>query len=220
MNLNFNPRFERLETTAKSSVRATILERYKVLVRRHLIPVIGTTQLAKLHVIHIESMYGELEGNGASAWTRRMSGTLLVNVLKHAVELQLIGSNPVRDVAKARSDEKEMRFLTEPQSRVFLGAAKGRRPHAFFALAIGSGMRQGELLGLQWNDIDFPAGTIAVVRTLGTVNNQFVLKEPKRKRSRRTIKIPAFVITALQTHRAAMLEEGNNANPVFCTRSG
>jgi integrase len=81
-------------------------------------------------------------------------------------------------------------------------------------------MRQGELLGLQWSDIDFQSGTVTVARTLGIVKNQFVVKEPKSKRSRRTIMIPAFVGAALQTHRAAMLAEGNIANRVFCTRSG
>jgi integrase len=209
-----------LETTAKSSVRPTTLERYGVLVRRHLIPVIGMTQLSKLHAMHIEGMYAEMERAGASAWTRRMSGTLLGNALKHAVRLKLIGSNPVRDVAKARPLEKEMQFLTEAQSRAFLSAAEGRRLYALFALAIGSGMRQGELLGLQWADIDFQAGTVAVVRTLGTVQNKFILKEPKSKRSRRTIRLPAFAIAALQSHRAAMLAEGNIAAPVFCTRAG
>src|SRR5262249_42089261 len=141
-----------LATTAKSTVRPTTLERYTVLVRRHLVPLIGNTQLAKLHAIHVESLYAEMERNEASAWTRRMAGTLLGNALKHAVKLKLIGSNPVRDIAKARPDEKEMLFLTEPQSKAFLTAAEGRRLYALFALAIGSGMRQGELLGLQWAD--------------------------------------------------------------------
>jgi integrase len=81
-------------------------------------------------------------------------------------------------------------------------------------------MRQGELLGLQRNDIDFQCGVVTVARTLATVQNKFVLKEPKSTRSRRTIKIPAFVTTALQTHRAAVLAEGNIANPICCTRSG
>jgi integrase len=66
-------------------------------------------------------------------------------------------------------------------------------------------MRQGELLGLQRPDIDFQAETVTVARTLATVKNQFVLKEPKSKPSRRTIKLPPFALAALQAHRAAML---------------
>jgi integrase len=87
-------------------------------------------------------------------------------------------------------------------------------------MAIGGGLRQGELLGLQWPDINFEQGTVAVLRTLGTVKNQFIVKEPKSKRSRRTLKLPAFALSALQSHRAAMLTEGNIAGPVFCTKTG
>ena len=209
-----------LETTAKSEVRPTTLERYNVLVHRHLVPVIGSTQLAKLHPIHIEGMYAEMERNGASAWTRRMAGTLLGNALRRAVRLHLISSNPVSEVAKARPEDREMLYLNESQTRAFLAASEGRRLHALFALALGSGMRQGELLGLQWSDIDFQSQKVAVARTLGTVKNKFILKEPKSKRSRRTITLPAFTISALQSHRAAMLSEGNIAAAVFCTRTG
>jgi integrase len=81
-------------------------------------------------------------------------------------------------------------------------------------------MRQGESLGLQWNDIDFQAGRVTVARTLGTVRDHFALKEPKSKRSRRTIKTPSFLFAAIQSHRAAMLAEGNIAAQVFCTRAG
>jgi integrase len=62
--------------------------------------------------------------------------------------------------------------------------------------------------------------TRTVARTLANVKNQFVLKEPKSKRSRRTIKLPPVTLAALQAHRAAMLAEGNIAAPVFCTKTG
>ena len=96
-----------------------------------------------------------------------MAGTLLSNALRYAVRLKLIAFNHAADVFKARPNEKEMLFLTEPQTKVFLRAAEGRRLYALFALAVGSGMRQGELLGLQWPDVNFEQGTIAVARTLG-----------------------------------------------------
>jgi integrase len=209
-----------LENSAKNKVRATTLERYEALVRLHLKPILGRVQLGKLQAIHVEECYGQMQRDGASAWTCKMAGTLLSNALRQAVRLKLIAFNPAADVVKARPSEKEMLFLNEPQTRIFLGAAKDRRLYALFALAIGTGLRQGELLGLQWSDIDFERGTVAVVRTLGTVANKFVVKEPKSRLSRRTLNVPTFALDALREHRNAMLKEGNISAPVFCTKTG
>lgn len=81
-------------------------------------------------------------------------------------------------------------------------------------------MRQGEILGLQWTDIDFERGTVTVRRSLAQIKGQFIPKETKSKQSRRTIKVPRFALDALGEHRAAMFKEGNIAAPVFCTRTG
>jgi integrase len=163
---------------------------------------------------------GDLERAGESLWTRKMAGTLLHNALQQAVRLNLIPTNPCTNVPRAKPGERELLILTEDQARVFLETARGRRLFALFALALGSGMRQGELLGLQWPDIDFERGIVTVRRSLAQVNGQFIAKDPKSKQSRRTIKLPAFALAALREHRAAMLKEGNLDAPVFCTRTG
>ncbi|MFI5458830.1 MAG: tyrosine-type recombinase/integrase, partial [Isosphaerales bacterium] len=209
-----------LDNTAKNKVRPTTHARYEQLVRLHINPILGAVQLGKLAALHVEGFYAEMERREATAWTRKMAGTVLTNALRHAVRLKLIAFNPAADVVKARPDEKEMLFLIEPQVKQFLDAAQGYRLYALFALAIGSGMRQGELLGLQWPDIDLDGGTLSVRRSLAQVKGEFILKEPKSKRSRRTIKLPRFVLDALQEHRHAMLKEGNIAGPVFCTKPG
>jgi integrase len=209
-----------LENTAQSKVRPTTYARYEQLVRLHVKPILGGVQLAKLRAVHVENFYAEMGRKGATAWTRKMVGVLLTAALRHAVRLQLIPFNPAADVVKARPDEREMAYLTGPQAKLFLAAARPCRLYALFALAVGSGMRQGELLGLQWPDIDFDRGTVAVQRSLAQVGGRFILKEPKSKRSRRTIQLPKFALDALREHRAAMLREGNIGAHVFCTRTG
>jgi integrase len=209
-----------LENTARNKVRPTTYGRYEQLVRVHVTPLLGGVQLAKLAAIHVENFYTELAKKGATAWTRKMVGMVLTNALRHAVRLKLIPFNPAADVVKARPEEKEMQYFTEPNVKQFLDAARSCRLYALFVLAIGSGMRQGELLGLQWPDIDFDKGTVTVQRSLAQVKGQFILKEPKSKRSRRTITLPRFVLDALQEHRQAMLKEGNITAPVFCTKTG
>ncbi|MBY0460096.1 MAG: site-specific integrase [Gemmataceae bacterium] len=94
------------------------------------------------------------------------------------------------------------------------------RHHALFALALGAGMRQGELLALQWGDIDFEKGSVEVKRSLSQVGKEFIVKEPKSKAGRRSVLLPPFVVSALRDHRAAALKAVQIACPVFCTRTG
>ena len=78
-----------------------------------------------------------------------------INALRHAVRLRLIPHNPAADIPKAKPREKEIEFLTAEQGRKFLKAAKKKRLYALFAVALGTGMRQGEILALRWDTIDF-----------------------------------------------------------------
>jgi len=86
-------------------------------------------------------------------------------------------------------------------------AAKGDRLEALYVLAITTGLRQGELLGLKWDDVDLGAGTLQVRRTLTTAKGGPVLSTPKTKGSRRTVKLSQMALEALRSHLARQLEE-------------
>jgi integrase len=214
-----------LNNTAKNRVRAATRRRYKQLVELYLVPILGGVKLSKLTPLHVEQCYASMERGDdkrkpAGATTRRAAGTILSIALRHAVRVKLLPHNPAADVAKARPTEREMRVMTEQQARRFLEAAKPHRHYALFALALGAGMRQGELLALQWGDIDFEKGSVEVKRSLSQVGNEFIVKEPKSKAGKRTILLPPFVLTALRDHRTAALKAGQITAPVFCTRTG
>jgi integrase len=209
-----------LENTARPQISAITYQRYEILVRLHIKELLGGVQLGKLRATHIEAFYAQLERKGESASARKRVGTLLTSALRHAVRLKLIAFNPAADVPKARPEHKEMLFLNESQVRQFLDIARGRRLYPLFALAIGTGMRQGELLALRWADIDMDEGTVSVKRSLSQVKGQFIAKEPKSRASRRTITLPPFALLALKQHRLRMLTEGNISASVFCTRTG
>lgn len=149
-----------------------------------------------------------------------MAGILLGNALRHAVRRRHVSHNPAAEVSKPRPADKEMLFLTAAQAKSLLDAARGQRLFALFGLALGGGLRQGELLGLQWSGVDFAKGTVTVSRSLAQIGGEFVVKEPKSKASRRTVKLPASVTDALRVHRAAMLKEGHGSDTVFCTKTG
>jgi integrase len=213
-----------LQNTAKESVQGTTWERYRQLVELHLVPILGGVKLAKLRPLHVEQCYATMakgtdERKPAGADTRKSAGVILSAALRHAVRIGVLPSNPAVEVKKARPAAREMAWMTSAQSKRFLEAAKTNQNYALFALALGSGARQGELLGLAWADLDYGRGTMDVRRALSQVGGVFALKEPKSKTSRRTVSLPPFVIAALQEHRAVALKTGRISGPVFCTRT-
>jgi len=216
-----------LKDTAKPKCSPTTFARYESLVKNQIKPHIGGIKLAKLQPVQINHLMGEIardveeRNNGRSpAWSQKMALTLLSNALRHAVRLRLISHNPAADIPKAKPREKEIEFLTAEQGKKFLEAAKKKRLSALFAVAIGTGMRQGEILALRWDTIDFEREQLTVRHSLADVKSKFILKEPKSKRSRRTLKLPTFVIAALKAHRDAMAKESHNSPFCFVTKAG
>jgi integrase len=214
-------------TVAKSKTGEATFDRYNQLTEQYLIPALGGLKLAKLRPVHIETAYAKLsrdteEGEkiAASSNTCKAAGVVLGIALRRAVKLKLIASNPAADVSKPRSTFREMLFMTPSQVRQFLEVVKLIDSYALYAMAIGTGLRQGELLGLSWADIDFDKGTVDVRRSLSQVKKKFILKEPKSKSSRRTVGLPKFVLDALTDHRAAAFKAGLMSSPVFCTKKG
>ena len=96
-----------------------------------------------------------------------------------AVRKKLIPANIYRDADKPRPQRKEMKVWDAEQSRRFMEAARSDRLWAMYVLDLSSGMRQGELFGLQWSDISFEAGTVAVRRQLNELRGQLWLAPPK-----------------------------------------
>lgn len=213
-----------LKDTAKPKCSPTTWARYDSLVRNHLKPHIGGIKLARLQPVQINHCMGEIarsiEDVRSPAWTQKMTLVLLSNALRHAVRLRLIPHNPAADIPKAKPAEKEIDILTADQCKKLLASAKSRRLYALFALALGTGMRQGEMLAVGWDSIDFERGQLTVRQSLAEVQSKFILKEPKSKRSRRTIKLPAFVIEALREHQKAMEKEGHGSPFCFVTKNG
>ena len=106
-----------------------------------------------------------------------------------------------------RPGKKEIRPLTQDQARAFLKAARGDRFEALYVLAVHCGLREGELLGLKWDDLDLDAGTLAVRRTLSETKERGHVFEPPKNGKGRNIKLTVGATKALKRHRKAQLEE-------------
>jgi integrase len=210
-----------LQTSKGRTSDRTHEERERV-VNTHLRPRMGGLRLAKLSTLHVEGLYADMRRDVEGAWATRHAADVLTAALGHAVRLKLIPNNPAASdvVPKPRTPKPEIQFLTQDQVNRLLAAARGQRVYPLVAAALGTGCRQGELLGLTWADIDLKAGTLSVRRSLSMTKAGFVLKEPKTAAGRRMVSLPPFVVEALTALKAEALKAGQLAAPVFCTRTG
>ena len=197
-----------LEESVQDTVRLTTYQSYERIVRLHIKPSLGRIKLDKLTPVHVRGLYRERLETGLSPRMVQLVHTTLHKALKQAVADGLIPRNVTEAVKAPRPVKKEMRPLNPAQARGLLEAARGERLEALYALAVTTGMRQGEILGLKWEDLDLEAGTLQVRRTLSTAMGGGVrFGPPKTARSRRNIRLPKLALSALRRHRKVQLEK-------------
>ncbi|MEW6045890.1 MAG: tyrosine-type recombinase/integrase [Bacillota bacterium] len=216
-----------LRDCASASVRPTTLEGYEVMVRRHLMPELGDILLPRLTPLHVQGLYRKMTEQGLSPRTVRLAHAVLRQSLAQAVKWGFLGRNVCDAVELPRQAHKEMRVLTPEEAKRFLEAAKGERLEALWVLALTTGMRKGELLGLRWQDVDLERATLEVRQSLVRVHGKPVFQQPKTARARRTVELTPLAVEALRRHRAKQAQErllaGSswlNHGLVFCQRDG
>lgn len=224
-----------LENVHKQSIRSRTYERYEEIVRLHLVPGIGHHQLQKLSPQHLQSFYTNKLEEGLSTTTVISFHNVLHKALETAVRWNLISRNVCDLVSPPRRKRFEIQPLSVEQVQQLLAATREHRQEALFILALATGMRRGELLGLKWQDINFQTDTLQVRRILTRVPTKvknpqgatYVEAEPKTEKGRRSILLPPFVVEALKQHRARQLEARLKAGAawqehdyVFCTSVG
>ena len=138
---------------------------------------------------------------------------VLRNALQRAVKHELVARNVAELADAPRLIRKEIQPFSPDQARRFLAAAEGDRFEPLWILAITSGLRQGELLGLQWGDVDLEAGTVAVNRSLQRFDGKLQLAELKTAKSRRRNPLPRMTVDALKRHREGQVDSGRPPLP-------
>jgi integrase len=221
-----------LENTQKHSVRPRTYERYEEIVRLHIIPVLGRYYLHKLTPQHVQAFYTKKINEGLSAATVASFHNMLHKALDTAVKWNLIARNVCDLVSPPRAKRFEIQPLTLEQVQKLLGVAQGHYMEALFKLALVTGMRRGELMGLKWQDINFATSTLQVRRILTRVPSKmegkgYVESEPKTQKSRRSLIVAPFALEALEQHRIRQLEAKvkvgrlwQEHDYVFCTSVG
>lgn len=193
-----------LETSAKPRVRSRTYDDYSALMDRYVRKPLGGIKLSDLRPLDIQNLYRSMQDRELSPRVIRYTHAVLSSALKQAVKWDMLHRNPAIAVDLPRMVRNEMKAMSAIEVGRFLNAVKGTRHYALFNLAITTGMRPQEYLGLKWSDIDLEKGTATVRRAI-VWNRQkgggWALAEPKTSRSRRTIPLPASTVTALIEHR-------------------
>lgn len=196
-----------LETRVKPNRAGSTYRGYEGIVRVHVIPEIGGIKLADLTAEDIDRLLLHRGKTGISPNTVASIRTMLRKALNDAEKRGYIDRNPVRYTEPPRLVPFEPKPLTETEIPRFLDAIKGDRLEAFFVLAMTLGLREGELFGLQWGDIDFDARELVVRRQIQREPDEDGKRTPiflqtKSHRSRRPLPLPGNVRDALAVHRA------------------
>jgi integrase len=195
--------------------------RYAELMRLHVKPSLGATPLTKLRPLHIEELYGRLRKHGLSGTTVLQVHRVLHAAFNQGVKWQLLDRNPTSAVAAPRKSTQEAAALTAGQIPTLLGIVKGTTLELPTLVALGTGMRLGEVLGLRWRDVDLENVSAHVRQTL-QITMQF--DTPKSHRSTRSLSLPNFLVEALRIHkkvqneRRLMLGEAWNDLDLVCER--
>jgi integrase len=203
-----------LEDSVKGTVRNTTYERYEQITRMHIVPMLGAIKLKALTPTHVRGLYKE-KLSSLSPRTVQYIHVTLHKALKQAVSDGLIPRNATEAVKPPQVRREEIRPLTPEQVKMLLDAASGDRLEALYVLAVHTGLRQGELLGLKWDDIDLQARTLQVRRALTTAKGGPRLAAPKTKGSRRRVSLTRVAAQAFKGHLERQLEEIDRAGSLW-----
>ncbi|MBT9260225.1 MAG: site-specific integrase [Clostridiales bacterium] len=205
--LKVQQHFEDWLTAKKRQVRPGTWLFYEACVRKHIIPVFGSLLLRDVDYRQMNAFYTQLQEKGLSPRTVHHIAGILRSALEDAVVKGLIPRNPAKLLPKPAFQRQEARFLTPEELRWFLEAVKGERLEAGFIVALHTGMRPGEWLGLPWDAVDLAKGTVSIRQALHEENGRVYIGPVKTKAALRTITLPHEAVEALRTHRKRQAAE-------------
>lgn len=206
----------------KPQVRQSTYRRYGDYVK-HLLPALGRHPLAKLSPQHLQVFYNKKLAEGLSPTTVHAIHAMLHRALEDALQMGLVNRNVTEMLKPPRRTNREMMPLSVSEMQRFLEVVRDDRFYALYVLALSTGMREGELLGLRWQDVDMARHTLQVRMNVAEVaRKQFALAETKTVYSRRTVALTQAAVDALAEHwqRQQLQPTAINLGLVFPSRTG
>ena len=195
-------------------VKPATVSSYKSQIKNHIKPALGAVRLQDLHAHTVQRCINGLEGYTPA--TVRQAYKVLHNALGKAVELDYIPRNPADKCTLPRMEQKEIRPFDDEQTGALLQAVKGGRLEYIVSVALFTGLRMSELLGLTWDAVDFDKGTISVNKQLARSEHRKagLFISPKSGKAR-TITPAASVFAVLKAQRRRQIESQLRAGPLW-----
>jgi integrase len=216
-----------LRDSVRGSVRLSTYQRYESKVRCHLIPTLGRLKLKSLTPAHVQRLYRDRLDAKLSPSSVRKLHNILHRALSQAVKWRLVPRNVTDATDPPKEINKEVNPLSAEEASRLLEAVRGERLEALYTLAVHTGMRQGELLALKWDDVDLERSIIYVRRTLTKDRGKLRFGEPKSKKGRRRIDLTKGAVESLRRHLSRQLKQieelgdlYENQGLIFTTNTG
>ena len=202
------------QTYIKSGLRPATQSTYESTIYQHIIPQLGKIPLCQLTQKDLQQFYAHLKkegrlvrteqfGKGLSDRMVRMCHAKCRAALDQAVQENLIRTNPAVGCKLPPKRSPEMQVLSRQELQRFLIQAKADGYFELFLLDLSTGLRRGELLALQWSDLDLDTGTLSVTKQVYEVNGKMQLSVPKTKASIRKLVLPPAVVEVFREYRKA-----------------
>lgn len=187
-------------------VRPTTLQTYRATLRTHILPQLGQVPTSRLSLRRLEDHYRELRAAGVSDGLIRNTHQRLVQILRWAALRDYAVDASALQTRTPRYTAREMTCWTDDEMAQFLRIAGQDKNGLIWRVALHTGMRRAELMGLRWQDIDWDNHSVRVVETRTKVGGRIIVGPTKNGQSR-TISVPGSLIDALRAHRAAQLAD-------------
>jgi integrase len=195
-----------LRDVVEQRVAWSTAERYRRDIRLHIAKKLGKLRLTELSPKRVQSFINELTAEGLGPRGVAHSRAVLRNALEQALREGLISLNGARHVTIPRQKRKQVAALSPAAAQAIIDTFKGHDYEALITVTIATGLRQGELLGIRWLDLDLDAATVTVHQQLQQVRGEYQLVPLKTDQSRRILPLPRIAVEALRAHRARQAE--------------
>jgi integrase len=205
-NITFGELIERYyNDVALHTLKPKTLESYETLIRLHIKPELGNIKLNQLTPVHLQTLYSEKIKAGYSKRTVQYIHSIIRRILSQGLKWGMTVRNIADATDAPKNNPKPPEMLTEDQVKKLLASADGRLK-TILTLAVMTGMRRSEILGLYWEDVDLRAGVVHVKHTAQSLRGQGIaISEPKTEKSKRTITLPQSIIGTLAEQRSTGL---------------
>lgn len=217
------------ENHSKPTLRASTQNNYENVIHNHVLPEIGKIPLNKLSQNDLQQFYGRLKKSGRKRLTEqygaglsdrmaRMCHAVCRSALERAVRDDLLRTNPAIGCKLPPKKAKEMQVLDREELQKFLIQAQADGYYELFLLDLCTGLRRGELIALQWEDLNFETGVLTVNKQAYTVNGELQIIPPKTKASVRKLVLPPAVLAVLREYRKKVDSRWMFPSPVKADR--